>query len=108
MKPAEAQPRIAELRAQVAHPIAKSGGGVPTEGDSLAEDTRSLPCLAASSSGRKRHRVLFQKHTLVGIALVAACLIRFVPSVAAQVAAVPPPARPRPPTRLPTAPGTPA
>jgi enterochelin esterase family protein len=49
-----------------------------------------------------------KKMVLFKIALIAACLMRFVPSVAAQVAATPLPARPRPPTRLPTAPGTPA
>jgi enterochelin esterase family protein len=49
-----------------------------------------------------------KKTALLRIALVAACLMRLVPSVAAQVTAGPPPARPRPPTRLPTAPGMPA
>lgn len=56
-----------------------------------------------------------RKTALIGIVLIAVGLLRFVPSVAAQVATVStspsspsPPARPRPPTRLPTAPGTPA
>jgi iron(III)-enterobactin esterase len=49
-----------------------------------------------------------KKTALIGIVLIAVGLTPFVPAVAAQVATGQPPARPRPPTRLPTAPGTPA
>jgi enterochelin esterase-like enzyme len=49
-----------------------------------------------------------KKTTSLGIVLLAGCLTRFVPVVVAQGVAVQQPERPMPPTRLPTAPGTPA
>jgi enterochelin esterase-like enzyme len=48
-----------------------------------------------------------KKTASLGFVLLAGCLTRFVPIIAGQGVAVQQPERPMPPTRLPTAPGTP-